>query len=281
MTEFYETLLEQVKEAAKYDDNIRCVILIGSQARTDVPADEYSDIDLIFILRDKSPMLTNDDWISRLGEIKLSFSEPTICGGVERRVFFDQGRDADFILLDEENYANLDDLKVLMGRAYSIVVDKDSYTDYFAGIVTKEEIRPVMEEKEFNNLVNTFYFHIIWAMKKTLRGEIWASIICTDGYLKELFLQMLEQYETAQKGDDFDTWHAGRFVEEWADKNIVHEFSKIYAEYSINSIYNALYNSMILFTDIARQTAEKLKYTFPDKEESYTADWMKKIGEKI
>lgn len=46
----YETIIAGFMEMAKNDEKIRAALIVGSRARTEVPADEYSDLDLVAIV---------------------------------------------------------------------------------------------------------------------------------------------------------------------------------------------------------------------------------------
>ncbi|MCL4301757.1 MAG: nucleotidyltransferase domain-containing protein [Anaerolineae bacterium] len=43
--------------------NLRAILVVGSQARRDHPADEWSDLDLMVFATDFSPYLTQTDWL--------------------------------------------------------------------------------------------------------------------------------------------------------------------------------------------------------------------------
>jgi aminoglycoside 6-adenylyltransferase len=73
---------------AEQDENIRAVIAIGSSVRSDVPADEFSDLDLIIATRDTEKWYSGE-YPNRLGDVSISFIEPTLGGGRERRCIYD------------------------------------------------------------------------------------------------------------------------------------------------------------------------------------------------
>jgi aminoglycoside 6-adenylyltransferase len=53
----YEKLAQSFVAWALDQDNIRAAIVIGSRARRDHPADEFSDLDIMLIVRDMQPYL--------------------------------------------------------------------------------------------------------------------------------------------------------------------------------------------------------------------------------
>ena len=101
----YEDIRKKIVEYAESHDEIRAVIAIGSSTRSETPADEYSDLDLIIITKDPNPWFSGE--ISPLfGNVRISFIEPTLGGGRERRNIYDPDRDVDMIRTGYRNRQN-------------------------------------------------------------------------------------------------------------------------------------------------------------------------------
>ena len=86
---------------------------------------------------------------------------------------------------------------------------------------------------------------------------------CGDGYLKRLLLQMLEWHARAAYGWDYDTWHGGRFLEQWADPRAVQGLRQAFAYYDEDDVGRALLATMDLFRWLATETAQRLGYPYP------------------
>ena len=92
-----EGFLEDVVSWAGGRADVRAVVLVGSQARADLPADELSDVDLVLVVEEPAQFLESDEWLAPLGEALLTFVEETAVGGEqERRVLFRSGLEVDF-----------------------------------------------------------------------------------------------------------------------------------------------------------------------------------------
>lgn len=88
----YEQLTEKLIQWAQTEENVRAAIVIGSRARLDHPADEWSDLDVLIFAYDPEPYLTTSNWLHHIGSPWLTFVEPTPDGsGFERRVLFQGG----------------------------------------------------------------------------------------------------------------------------------------------------------------------------------------------
>lgn len=74
--------------------------------------------------------------------------------------------------------------------------------------------------------------------------------------MKRLLLRVLEWHAQATRAAD--TWHEGRFLEEWADERVIAGLRAAYAHYDAEDVARALAATMDLFAWLARETAERL-----------------------
>lgn len=262
--ERYKEIINRILELCAAREEIRAIIVIGSQARKNKKADEYSDLDLIVVCDVPEKLLYKDEWLNHLGKREYSFVEDTIANQKERRVLFEGSLDVDFIVLSTEffRFALENHLQDdIMKRGYRILYDDAGFSDSMAKIPVMDHMKnDVPSEEEFRNLVNEFYYHIVWTEKKISRGELWTAKMCVDVHLKNLLLRMIEMYEICVHGIDFDVWHNGRMLEEWADEDIVQELSQCFAHYDADDIKKALDHTAALFTRLSKVCAEKYDY---------------------
>ena len=93
----YMNIKEQLLTLARQDENIKAIVLIGSSTRDTDKADEYSDLDVV-IATEKPEEWLFGDCPEKLGSVKISFVEPTLGGGKERRMLYDGSLDVDMIV---------------------------------------------------------------------------------------------------------------------------------------------------------------------------------------
>ena len=277
ITERYTDICDKLCEFAKSDNCLRAVIVIGSTTRDDVPSDEYSDLDLIIVTDDAEKWFSGE-YPDMLGKVGISFIEPTLGGGRERRCIYDKEKDVDFIIFTPRQFIKaLEDgvAQWVMNRGYMFLYDSDGYKDLAEKYVEIAVSHTLVSQDEFNNLVNDFYFHNIWACKKLLRGELWSAKMCIDSYLKQRLLKMIEQYEILSSGAD--VWHDGRFIDRWADKTVLDGLKTAFAHYEEQDCKNALVNTHILFAKLSADVAEKLGYEYPDNARLCAYEFLQKL----
>jgi aminoglycoside 6-adenylyltransferase len=222
-------------------------MVIGSQARVDHPADEWSDVDIIIFANTPRIYIDSADWVKNMGICWLTFVERTPDGGWERRVLFSDGFDVDFAI-DAVNTLesiiatnNARDLVDILRRRVRILLDKDGLLSHLKRIpIAETPLFQPLTETVFLNTANDFWYHTVWTAKHPKRGELWWAKSCCDFHLIKLLLQVLEWHAHAMNGIAYDTWMRGRFLEEWADRRAVNEMSYIFAHYDQEDIIRAL-----------------------------------------
>jgi len=262
----YQWLLDRVAIWAQLQPDIQAALVVGSRARQDRPADQWSDLDLVIITTQPELYLAQTAWLAELGTVWITFLEPTATGeGLERRVLFAPGLDVDFAIFPFALTAQLlqsSAALAVLRRGVRVLVDK-------AGIVPQEtlttlpwQVAPPPTPAEFENAIHDFCYHAVWTAKKLRRGELWTAKDCCDGYLKRLLLQLIEWHAQASHGGAYDTWHKGRFLEAWADPRAVAALPSAFAHYTIADTWRALTATMSLFRWLAQAVASSRGYVY-------------------
>jgi aminoglycoside 6-adenylyltransferase len=269
ITAGYEELIARFSSWAQAEENIRAAFIIGSRARRDHAADEWADLDLLFLAEKPQIYETDTEWLKHMGEPWVSFLEQTPSGGYERRVLFAGGLDVDFVPDSVAGFRKIlaegfpPIVVDILRRGYRVLVDKDSLAEQITAVNMQTVVPAPISATEYLNIANDFWYHTVWTAKHLRRGELWWAKSCCDSYLKNLLLNMLEQHARAARGPDFDTWMRGRFLEEWADPRAVASLPQIYAHYEEEDIWRALLATMELFRWLALEAAENLGYDYP------------------
>ena len=88
---------------------------------------------------------------------------------------------------------------------------------------------------------------------------------------------MLKWHAHALKGNQFDTWLRGRFLEEWADPRVVEQMKDAFAHYEAGGIAHALRLTMDIYRWLEDETATKWGYATPREGERHAADATLKL----
>ncbi len=272
----YKQIIETLVNWGKKQDDISAALILGSQARQTLEADEWSDLDVVLFITSPETYLAQKDWLDHFGKVVLSFSEATAIGGQkELRVLYDTNLDVDFALFPSSILKTLleqgmsPEIEGVFARGSQILFDKTETLSQLvvqSSSLIKENLPP--NQDRFNELVNDYLYHVLWSAKKIRRGELWTAVTCLNCYMNKPLLELIEWHSQFIR-DILDTWHKGRFIEHWADKRILVGLEANFANYHEEAIWQALMDATKLFGWIALELAEHLKLEFPKEAYEY------------
>jgi len=261
-----DELAERFAGWAADQANIKGVLLVGSRARKEPPADSMSDLDLLILTTNAEYYLRETDWFGRFGDVLFTFVEGTAIGGqFERRVLYKGGLDVDFNVVPNDLFTQLlevgfpAEVQDVFRRGFRILVDKDAVLGRISDFSETMTTTPPSLE-QLDQHTDDFLYHAVWAEKKLHRGELWTAKWCCDVYMKKLLLRMVEWHARATRGWDYDTWYEGRFLERWADPKVVAELTNTFARYDAEEVAYALLYTIEAHKLLSAETASKLGY---------------------
>lgn len=267
----YAQLIERIAAWARGRPDLRAVLVIGSRARSDYPADPWSDLDVVLVTTDPDVYLAGADWLEALGTVWITFLEPTAVGGqLERRVLFAGGLDVDFSVVPYRDLVMMErqglppEVGAVLRRGVRTLLDRDGCALRLEAAARLQAASvPAPTQADFDQLCHDFWYHAVWVAKKLRRGEIWTALMCCDGYMKRRLLTLVEWHARAGRGPHWDTWHAGRFLERWADPRVLQGLRGAFGHYDAGDVRRALVATMDLFRWVAAETAGLLGLKYP------------------
>lgn len=277
----FADIRKSLLEFARQDEELHAVVVVGSTARTDHPADELSDLDLIIVTDDPEKWYSGA-YPDRLGEVCISYLAKTVNGDPERRVLYKGFLDVDFVALTPEQCkaAILDESAYfLLGRGYQVLYDDSGVSDLIDPNHNRKAqgTKPVPDEQSFVQMCQEYYFHTIWVVKKILRKEYWIAATCIDGWLKQPLLDVIT-LQAEQEGKD--TWHGGRFLDRWAAPAVTDMLRDCFGRYTQEDLIHALVSSTRLYTYVCRDICARNGYTFPETAEQTAMEFLQeKFGQ--
>jgi aminoglycoside 6-adenylyltransferase len=241
-------------------DDVRAVLVVGSRARTEAPADRWSDLDVVLFLDDPRVLAEDASWVEEFGTPVLTFLEATGFGErVERRVLYETGEDVDFPMLQASQWRELaatPEARVLLARGQRLLHDELGLEDELADVVAPPP--PALpDDAALRQLASDFWYHALWTARKLRRGEVFTAIDCLDGYMKARLVTLLEWHARAVD-PSVDTWHGGRFLERWADPGALAALELAFAHYDVRDVARALWATIDLWQALEEETARRL-----------------------
>lgn len=249
-----------VADWAAERDDVRALLVVGSQARRDAPADRWSDLDLILLVDDPRPYLEDASWVEELGTPVVTFLEATLDGHWERRVLYETGEDVDFVLFPAavlDRLEQSENATALVRRGYRVLLDRIGLAGRLERIASTRTPLAPPTAHEFRELAGDFWYHALWTAKKLRRGEVFSAKECLDAYLKARLTTLLRWHARAVD-PSVDTWHGGRFLERWADPGALAALERAYARYDLRDVARALWETVDLWQGLEEEVARRL-----------------------
>lgn len=93
--------------------------------------------------------------------------------------------------------------------------------------------------------------------------------------MQHLLLRMIEWHSHVRRGWSYDTWFRGRFLEKWAEPEVLEEMRRAFSHYDEADVQRGLLATMALFQTIAVEVAEKLSFAYPLDADKRVTEWIK------
>jgi len=268
---FNETI-NQVLAWAQADRNIQGVIIIGSQARSTLISDQWSDLDLLVLANDPKGLVTENTWFNRFGNVVCFFDEIvplhfTNWNWCVKRVLYADNRDVDFSILP---YHHLDEVlsvnKDIILKGYRVIYDSgagqlETKVCALLQTVEKEAAHPPTQQ-ELDAIVRDLLFHVIWAFKKIKRKELWVAVNCINCYMKNLLLRLIEAHNVSTHQRPDTLMYSGRFLEQRTDQEILAKLEYCFTRYDPVDAVETLQHLIDFINTTAKAICERNGYEF-------------------
>jgi aminoglycoside 6-adenylyltransferase len=297
-------ILAKLVDWAAGQDDLRAIAVVGSRARSDHPADAWSDLDVLLMARRPRRYLARPQWLAAVETPWLTVKEPTPIGGQEiLLVTFEGGAKVDISVVPSRAFAlaaraigilrrhpagisvvprvarkRLVALSDVLNRGLRVVLDKDGVARHLQsrGLPTLAPTAP--SEHEFLDLVARFLNEQVWIALKMRRGELFVASTLGQSRLSALLLRMIEWHARAGGNRWSPVYEHGRFLEEWAPPQVVCRLGEVFPRYDAAEIWAARFAALDLFRSLAEEVGTRLGYTYPDELEHKVMSWVRSLA---
>ena len=281
----YLRLEHRFAEWASAQPAIQAVIVVGSRARSDHSADQWSDLDLVVLAGETTAYLNDTAWLNTFGSVQAAISNSFGQHDREWIVLYADGCKIDvaFLTIDPIATPTLQAMLEafpypnVLQRGVRVLIDKADHDT----ANTELRLPPLVAshlptQAEYMALINGMWLGAVKVAKFTRRNDLWRAKQLCDGEMKQHLLTMLEWQAAAQE-DQRDIWYEGRFLNEWADSQALAELPHTFAAYKGEDILRALFAMLDLFRTQAREVADRLGYIYPAGTDQFVADYLRAI----
>jgi aminoglycoside 6-adenylyltransferase len=276
-----ELLTDRIVPWAQATDDVRGLVVVGSRVRTDRPADEWSDLDMV-ILSTERERYAGTAWLDEIAPHWLELTHPgPLPGFPVRQVMFAGALDCDIIPMAAGGLQSVLDsepaVALVLGDGWRAIVDKDGELGSLRVPMSSAPASGIVTESDYLWAISDFLYQAVWTTKHLRRGELWLPKDDVDSYMKGRLLSMIEWHARA-RGRDVTTWgetSGGRLLELWADPRVLEALGTAFARYDPADVARALLETMRLFRWVAEEVAAETGYRYPAETHDTIEAWVR------
>jgi aminoglycoside 6-adenylyltransferase len=277
-------MIEKIRQWAKTQGNIRAVLLTSSRAREDKTVDQLSDYDIELYVNDINLYTGSNDWLRNFGEIVILLPEKRNLLGAEqasRLVIYRDGTKVDFTIAHIDILAKIKSLPSLpdwLDDGYKVLLDKGNLTINLKKPGYKAYIPRKPSEKEYQDLIKEFWWETTYVAKNLYRNEIFPAKYSSDYVIRyKILVKMLEWYVQIERGWGCSTGFVGKGLKKLLSQDEWDELQGIFTGADTKENWQALFNTIEFFRNIAGEVAKDLGYKYPDELDRNTSEQIEKI----
>jgi aminoglycoside 6-adenylyltransferase len=259
---------------ATQNKSLQLALVVGSRARSQPPADEWSDLDLILFFDDPAPWTGTNTWLEAFGEIELAYSHASPAGDVEWLVLYASGLKADFMVArfpppvkneaDRREYLLHGPFKEVLAFGLRLLVDKRGEFGELPEWIEPAGAASLQEEATYTTHLHRFWMNCTRVAKFLRREDLWRAKMLCDCTMKQQLLTLLEWLALADGTSAGQVWYEGRNLPNWADSSALEVLPATFGRYESADLWRALHASMHLFQRLAQECSRHLGYPYPD-----------------
>ena len=252
---------------------IRAMLLTSTRAIPNAPVDALSDYDVILIVQDIHPFVTDRAWLNDFGETLVVYWDPVYpnpifgieqCGNVTQ---YADGLKIDFTLWPVALFQQIVSVPTLLAEldaGYRVLLDKDGQTIALRSATGMAYVPKPPTLAMYQTLINDFLSDAPYVAKCLWRDELLPAKWCLDYDMKHIYLrQLLEWRVEIDRGWSIPVGSLGKGLKKRLPPDIWTQVEQCYADASLADNWEALAHTMDLFRRVAIEVGQHLGYAYP------------------
>ena len=277
--------LEQIIHWAENNPDIRAVLLTSSLVNPYAPVDDFSDLDVELVFENRASYESENEWIRLFGEpISMIEENDSVFDGKHamKMILYKDHVKVDFKLYQVSEFIeeiNRETLPEDWDVGYRVLVDKDNLTKNLKPSTYQSVMIHQPTEKEFQQLMNDFWWDTTYVAKCLKRGDIFYAKFMSENILRTDYLVPLIEWYIAGNHDwnNITTNKHGRLFKKYLPSGL---WNKVEATFSGNDLeenWKALFACADLVHELGTSLAEKLHFIYPVKLEDDIHNYLTEI----
>ena len=282
-----EEVLNKLIKWAEQRDLIRAMLLTSTRAVPDAPMDQYSDYDIVLIVKDIHPFFDERKWLEDFGEVLVEYWDPIYTDpdhGIEMTanvIQYADGLKIDFTLWPVELLQQIIRAPTPLPEldaGYRVLLDKDDLTDNLPPPTYKAYIPTSPTFMMYQKTIEDFFSDVPYVAKCLLRDELFPVKWALDYDMKHLFLRvMLEWRAELDHNWSMPVGALGKGLKKHLPPEIWSQLEGTYVGADLADNWEALFKTMSLFRQMAMEVGEALGYAYPQELDQRVTEYVKEM----
>lgn len=276
-------MMDVILEAAGNNDNVRAVYMNGSRTNPNVPKDIFQDYDIVYVVKETSPLIDDKSWLKVFGEL-LMIQEPDkndTVAGIQK----DSANSYGYLMLFADG--NRIDLQL---QSIEGALERYRSDKLTVPLLDKDNILPAIPdptdsdyhvkkptETEFSGTCNNFW----WCQQNVAKG-IWRDEL---PYSKNMFECIIRPHLDEavswwigiQSNFGLSPGKSGKYFKENLPDSYWEMYRATYSDGNYNNFWEAVFTACSLFRELAREVAESLEYNYPEQDDRNMMMYMERV----
>jgi aminoglycoside 6-adenylyltransferase len=262
-------MIDLILGVAQQDEYVRAVIMNGSRANPNAPADIFQDYDIVYIVTEIASFKAEPTWIDRFGERMImqlpeDMVDPPPSGddGYAYLIQFADGNRIDLSLYPVAKIAEMerDSLSILL-------LDKDGIIDPFPSPSDRDyQVQPPTA-KLFADCCNEFWWVSTYVAKGLWREEISYAKAMQDQVVRPMLMKMLNWYIGIKTGFSISPGKHGKYFKQHLEPELWDQLMATYADADYDHTWDSLTQMGQLFRRVSSNVADHFGFEYPQAED--------------
>jgi len=279
-------IFELIIKIAKEDERIRAVYMHGSRANPSVDKDKYSDYDIVYVVTEISSFIENKKWINCFGDIIFVFEGYKVqnkffmeeINNLSYRyvwsMLFKDGNHIDLMVEVLDEALNHNQIK---NKPIVVLLDKDNCLPKMLPVNNLNYNVKKPYEDQYTACCSGFWWFLNNVAKGIARDQLSYAKEEYNSKVITTLNRMLEWYIGTQMEFSVSIGNDSKYFKKYLSPSIYNLYLKIYSDSNYINFWNAIFTACELFSKVASNVGEYLKYNYNKKEEDNMLDYLSKI----
>lgn len=282
-----DKVTQRLIEWAEAQSPVRAMLMTSTRAILHAPVDALSDYDVVLAMRDIHPFYEHRRWLEDFGRVLVSYWDPIHPNpdyGLEQTgnvIQYEDGLKIDFTLWSVDllqRIAQSSTLPAELDAGYVTLLDKDGLTHGLPPPSYQAYRATLPPAEAFLTFVEEFFSDAPYVAKCLWREELMPAKWCLDYDMKHIYLQrLLEWRVTLDHGSTVKIGALGKGLKRYLPPALWAELEACYAGAGVAENWNALFQTLALFRQVATDVAARLDYAYPHDLDRRVTAYVRRI----